>query len=89
MLDATFDHEELVVKTVLYHRGLDGLVRYERAASPASELPITQRLLVKGPGDVPEAPTHTATPVEHNAWLQRCREAGYTVKVEVLTTEQK
>jgi hypothetical protein len=77
------------VPIILYHRMPDGLIRYERAANPASELPTTQKLLVVGPGDVPDAPDHTATPVEHNAWLQRCRDAGCTVKVEALTAEQE
>lgn len=74
---------------IFYHRRHDGLIRYERAANPAAGLPTTQRLLVVGPGEVPDAPIPTATAVEHNAWLQRCRDAGCSVKLQVLTADQE
>lgn len=72
-----------------YHRKPDGLIYYERAASPASPILTTQQLVVVGPDPIPDAPSLTATAVEHNAWLKRCREAGCTVKVKALAVEQE
>jgi hypothetical protein len=77
------------VPVILYHRGPDGLIHYERAASLASPIPTTQQLLVDGPDPMPDAPAKAATAVEHNAWLQRCRDADCTVKVKALAAEQE
>jgi hypothetical protein len=75
------------VPVILYHRKPDGLIYYERDVS-RSVMAITQRLFVDGPDPLPAAPATAATPVVHNAWLQRCRDAGCSVKVETLTNEQ-
>ena len=75
--------------TILYHRRPDGLILYERATSEAGLKVTTQQLSVVGPDLIPDAPAHAATAVEHNAWLQRCRDAGSTVKVQALTEEQQ
>jgi hypothetical protein len=82
-------NREYVVPIILYHRKPDGLIYYERAASLPSANLTTQRLSFVGPDSVPDAPASAATPREHNAWLQRCRDAGCAVKVEALNAEQE
>ena len=74
--------------TILYHRKPDGLIHYERAAGVAAFKVTTQQLLVVGPEPIPDAPAHAVTAVEHNEWLQRCRDAGCIVKVKALAEEQ-
>jgi len=77
------------VPIILYHRRRDGLILYERATSGAALKVTTQQLSFVGPDLIPEVPAHAATAVEHNAWLQRCRDAGCTVKVQALAEEQE
>jgi hypothetical protein len=75
--------------TILYHRRPDGLIQYERAPGVAAFKLTTQQLMFVGPEPIPDAPNHAATAVEHNAWLQRCRDAGCMVKVEALAAQQE
>ena len=81
--------EDLIVATIFYHRGPDGLIQYERAPGVVASNLTTQQLMVVGPEPIPDAPAHAATAVEHNAWLQRCRDAGCVVKVEALAAQQE
>jgi hypothetical protein len=73
--------EGVVVAFILYHRKPDGQIHYEQAGELAPTKTTTQRLEIIGPDPIPDAPAHEPTVVEHNAWLQRCRDSGHTVKV--------
>jgi hypothetical protein len=66
----------------------DGLVHYGLSVSDpfSPSLPPVEKITIQGPGQVPTGPGTTATPAKHAEWLDQCRKAGFTVKIEIVTS---